>query len=889
MSQRAAGLLALLLALSLPLACGGGSDGGDSPTGPADGQPSVSRVEVTPGADTATALGDTQRYEAVALTSGGDTVTDVSFSWGSSDEAVATVDDGGVAEAVAEGEAEIRATAEGVTGSAAMAVIQQVASVSITPSSATLATVGDTAHFSASATDENGNAVSGAAFVWQSQNHAVATVDSAGVVTSRGNGETSVTVTAQDVPAHATLTVNQAVDHLAFRTGPTDAEAGASMSPAVQVAVLDSAGNVVENAESAVTLSIGTNPGGGTLLGTPTVNAVNGVATFSNVSVDSAATGYTLEASVSGVSSTATSQGFDVSAGPARALAFATEPSDTTAGASFRPAVEVEVRDEFGNPVTSSSAEVRLSLGSNPGNATLEGTTAVSASGGVATFSDLNVQVADSAYTLAASASGLGSGVSGAFAISPGAVSQLAFPTGPSDVEGQEPMTPAVQVELQDSYGNRVTGSSATVDLSLRDDPTGGEASLSGTTSVAATDGVATFSDLSIARPGEEFSIDASVASVPVLRNSDPFDVNLTFDHVDPGNQFTCGLTTADHAYCWGGNFSGELGDGTTAEDSIPQPVSGGHAFTQVEAGFDHACGLTTDGEAYCWGNNSYGQLGDGSTTDSSTPVAVDVSGLTVQNFSQISVGRGHACAIDTNDRLVCWGDNTQGEIGDGTTTERHTPVAVDVSGLPTQTFAQVSAGLSYTCAVTTTNTPYCWGSNNSGQLGDGSGADQTTPVAVDVSGLSTQTFSMVTTAGSTACGLDTTGYPVCWGRNFFGQIGDGTTTDRPTPVEVAIYEPLADLSAGPNASHVCGVTSDGEPICWGENIDGQLGDGTTTNDSLPTRVSTTDSYTMIAGDGGKTCGLTAGGDLYCWGENSFGELGIGSTASHSIPALVVQ
>lgn len=714
MTHRLTGLLACLAFLAASVACGGDDD---SPTGPTDGQASVDRIEVTPGADTLTALGNNQEFEAVALTSGGDTVTGVDFSWSSTDEAVTTVSDQGVAEAVANGDAEIRASTEGVTGSATMAVIQQVSSVSISPSSATLATVGDTTRFSASATDENGNSISDAEFVWQSENHAVATVDSSGLATSQGNGETSITVTAQDVPAHATLTVNQAISQLAFRTEPTSATAGEAIDPAVQVAVLDSAGNVVENAESAVTLSIGTNPGGGTLGGAATVNAVNGVATFSNVWIDMAATGYTLRASVSGVSSSPTSQTFDISAA---------EPD------------------------------------------------------------------------------------------------QLAFRTQPSNTEGQDPISPAVEVAVQDEFGNLVPSSSAEVTLQLEDDPTGRDASLSGTTAVSASSGVATFSDLSVARPGAGFTLVADVIGLSSVE-SVAFDIKLTFVQTDVADLHTCGVTASDHVYCWGNNGSGQLGDGTTAPDSVPVPVATTHSFRQVTAGGAHSCGVTTADEVYCWGNNISGQLGDGSTTDRSTPVAVS----TTNSFRQVTAGPYHTCGVTTADEPYCWGRNSFGRLGDGTTTDRLTPVAVSTAN----SFRQVTAGAVHTCGVTTADEPYCWGLNDSGQLGDGTTATDSTPVAVST----TNSFREVTGGGKHTCGVTTADEPYCWGDNFSGKLGDGTTTDRSTPVAVSTTNAFRQVMGGNN--HTCGVTTTDEAYCWGDNRAGQLGDGTTTARSTPVLV----------------------------------------------------
>jgi len=885
-------LLSILFSV-LVIACSG--DDAESPTDPGDGQPTVDRIEVTPGADTVTALDETRDYDAVALSAGGDTVTTVSFTWSSTDQAVATVDGNGVAEAAADGETEIRASAEGLTGSAALIVDQQPASVTMSPASATLTAIGDTVRLSASAADANGNPVSGADFTWSSGSDAVASVNSAGLVTGRGNGETSITAASGRVSSDATVTVNQAVDHLAFRTGPTSDVAGDTIDPAIKVAVLDAAGNVVEDATSSVTLSFGVNAGGGTLSGPTTVSAESGVVTFDGLWIDRAATGYTLEATVNGNADPATSQAFDISAAAASQLAFRTGPSDTTAGAAMSPAVEVEVRDEFGNLVSSSSASVSMGFGSNPSGATLFGNTNVSASNGVATFGDLSIEVADSAYTLAASASGLDGAVSGTFRIEPAAASRLAFATGPSNVEGLEPIAPAVEVEVVDAYGNRVTDSSATVALALATDPTTGDASgggttLYGTTTVTASDGLATFSSLSLNRPGEGFTVEATSTGLTGT-TSGTFNVNLTFQTVSAVGHHTCGLTTANHVFCWGRNNNGKLGDGTTTTRSRPVAVEGGQQFSYLSAGNEHTCALTTADEPYCWGSNGDGRIGDATTTDRTVPAAVDVSGLATSTFSRISAGSQHTCGVSTSDVAYCWGHNGYGQLGDGSTTARHTPVQV-AGG---QSFSQVQAGGAQSCGLTTGGEPYCWGYNRYGQLGDGTTTDSPTPVAVDVSGLPTQTFVQITAGGSHSCALSTADEPFCWGRNADGQLGDGTFSDSSTPVGVDVSgvtpSTFAQLSA--NGRNTCGLTTNDEPYCWGWNQYGQIGDDTTIVREAPVAVDVSglspQTFRWISTGGAHSCAISTTDAAYCWGRNDTGQLGDGTVTQQSTPVWVIQ
>ncbi|MEA2712852.1 MAG: hypothetical protein QOK27_813 [Gemmatimonadales bacterium] len=310
--------------------------------------------------------------------------------------------------------------------------------------------------------------------------------------------------------------------------------------------------------------------------------------------------------------------------------------------------------------------------------------------------------------------------------------------------------------------------------------------------------------------------------------------------------------------------------------------------FLQVDAGVDHTCGVATDNRAYCWGRNKIGivsggitgsgQLGDGTTTDRHSPVAV-AGGLL---FRQVSAGAYHTCGVTMDYRAYCWGwngssDYGYGQLGDGTTTTRLKPVPV----LGGHQFRQVSAGSFSTCGVSyPDNRAYCWGWNPYGQLGDGTVMERRTPVAV----AGTLRFRQVSAGEGHTCGATTDNVAYCWGLNAAGRIGDSTTVfRRKTPTAVAGGLLFRQLSAG--AGHSCGVTTDDRAFCWGDNHYGQIGDGKTTSiRRWPRAVIGALRFREVIAGSFHTCGQTTTNLAYCWGD---GRLGDGTTMLRRSPVPV--
>jgi alpha-tubulin suppressor-like RCC1 family protein len=361
--------------------------------------------------------------------------------------------------------------------------------------------------------------------------------------------------------------------------------------------------------------------------------------------------------------------------------------------------------------------------------------------------------------------------------------------------------------------------------------------------------------------------------------------VALSFRQVSSGTYHTCGVTTDNRAYCWGRNANGVLGDGTVITRLTPVAV-GGLSFLKVAVGEYHSCGLTTGKRAYCWGYGVQGQLGNGTRTAAQrSPVPVS-GGM---SFEEISAGDSHTCGVrkllllgQTTYRAYCWGINHSGQIGNGTTTNALTPVLVSGG----HSFNRVSAGGFNTCALTSgTNKAYCWG-NGGHKIGDGSTslANRTRPVAV----ASTLAFRQISAGGTHACALvmDRSQRILCWGTNYYGQLGDGTLTHRSSPVIVQGGLRFIQISAGLHTT--CGVTSLlNQAYCWGLNSAGQLGDGTTVNRSVPRAVRGGLQFTQLdPSDGSHNCGV-ARSSGYCWGNNLYGQLGDGTTSRRLTPTKV--
>lgn len=316
---------------------------------------------------------------------------------------------------------------------------------------------------------------------------------------------------------------------------------------------------------------------------------------------------------------------------------------------------------------------------------------------------------------------------------------------------------------------------------------------------------------------------------------------------------------------------------GNSASGSFTVTVSlAGPEIVQLEAGSYYTCAVLGDGTVKCWGNNSWGQLGNGTTTNSPTPTVV--TGIT--DAVAVSANNQHTCALIADGTAQCWGYNAYGQIGNGMM-GGNVLVPTPVSGL-TDAVAITVGGL-HTCALLSDGTVRCWGSNNDGgPLGDGTGVSSATPV--EVSGL---TGAVAITAGSShTCALLDDGTARCWGFNLLRSLGTGSTVNSPVPIPVVGLSNAIGISS--MGFHTCAVLDDGAVKCWGYNERGQIGNGSTYGGGVDlATVSEIDNAAAIEVGFSHTCALLDDGTVSCWGYNNWGQLGNGSTTDSTTPVAV--
>ena len=355
---------------------------------------------------------------------------------------------------------------------------------------------------------------------------------------------------------------------------------------------------------------------------------------------------------------------------------------------------------------------------------------------------------------------------------------------------------------------------------------------------------------------------------------------------VAAGGNHTCVILADGAAACWG-----LAGDGVPLDDdapggaSTPVPVAGGHQFVAITAGGRHTCALDGDGAAWCWGRNTRGQLGNGSTAGSSTPVKVSGS----HQFARISAGTSYTCGVTVHAAPLCWGANDFGQLGvTNGGNDATTPTAVQGG----HSFAEISAGADHTCALTPSNMAWCWGLGIFGKLGDDTGPDamgwwhfRNTPVAV-VTGFG---FSSIAVGRNHSCALTPAGQAYCWGFGAGGQTGLGTSGQAAeaqlVPALVLGSHTFSAITAG--EATTCARSPDGTARCWGAGFTLGAGSGIGQLSAIPVTVSGGHGFAQVSTGQDHTCGVTDAGAVLCWGSGADGKVGDPTNQVRFVPFAV--
>jgi len=350
----------------------------------------------------------------------------------------------------------------------------------------------------------------------------------------------------------------------------------------------------------------------------------------------------------------------------------------------------------------------------------------------------------------------------------------------------------------------------------------------------------------------------------------------------------------------WGDNRSGQLGDDTSANNKqailvINSGVLSGKVITGIAAGALHSVARTENGAVYAWGENANGQLGNGRRTDSDVPVEVDMSGvLEGKLIIDVAAGAGHTLALAADGTIYAWGDNSSGQLGNGTAGDSSVPVAVSVGGaLAGKVVTAIAAGKAHSMARTADGLVYSWGEGSNGELGTGNSIDSNVPIAVTVGGaLAGKTVSAIAAGNNHSLALDSNGIVYVWGDNSLGQLGDGTTNDSNAPKVISrLAAKVITLISTGQSSHSLALASDGSLFAWGNNSNGQLGDGTVEGSStVPVLVVRSGllsgkTITKLAAGGTHSLALATDGEVYSWGSS----LGAGLLADSAVPQLVTR
>ena len=366
--------------------------------------------------------------------------------------------------------------------------------------------------------------------------------------------------------------------------------------------------------------------------------------------------------------------------------------------------------------------------------------------------------------------------------------------------------------------------------------------------------------------------------------------ISCDYSKISGGQYHTCGIRANDsRVLCWGRGSSGQLGDGGTSYNSIPTLITDLSEYVSISAGNLHTCGIRkNDSRVLCWGEGNLGQLGDGSTGDNLIPNFINDTSA----YSSISAGGYHTCGIRANDsRVLCWGEGVYGMLGDGNANVHN--VLNPILTTDSSAYKSLDTISDFTCGIRANDSRVlCWGRGDYGKLGDGNISVHNVPNPILITDFSE--YNEISTGAFHTCGIRTSDSRVlCWGRGISGRLGDGITSDHSVGNPTLTQDSSASRDLNLGFSHNCVIRkSDSRVLCWGYGFLGQLGNGGTADKSVPTLTTDVSAYTILTTGAQHSCGVrTNDSRVLCWGEGSDGQLGDGSIIVHKIlsPNLIID
>jgi len=841
----------------------------------------VVSVAVTPATATLV-MGKTLQLSAVPKDAEGNALGGRTITWTSSAPALATVSAAGLVTAISTGVLTVTATSEEKTGTAELTIQIPVATVTVTPPTASLL-AGQTVQLSAVAKDSLGNTLP-REILWSSSNGLIASVNATGLVTATGSGTATILATSEGVTGTATVT--------AAGGGTTSGGTVAAIAalPSTLALVSGDTGSFAfrpTDASGAVVVQ----PAG--------TSFVTGPVTTSQTQVTSG----TLSCGTSGICTQRLSTQGVPSGAPAVAVPLRVVPQNGGAEGSVTAVVVGTVADSLvGSFVPASVTGVpSVAVGDT---VTIRATLFTAAGAGVASNARFSLQTGTA--TLASCMVGWGTGQvqGGCVKVVPSQAGTVRVIASLPRLGGSASWADTVELSAGTAQVRTITldpatvtlgaGQSATLTATLKDDF---NATLTGrivtwTSSDPAIATVSTTGSVTGVKPGTTTVLAQSggklaTATVTVVSAFEMRGQSLAIGG-DAWIGHTCAIAANGTAFCWGSNSQGQLGDGSNVDRQSPAEVAGSVQFSTIVAGVNHTCGIDRSGAAWCWGGGGPGVLGNGSQNSSQIPTLVSGG----HTFLSLSSGRDHMCGLTVARKVVCWGGNWAGGLGNGKAAwqqngqdnSAHETTPFMIPGLE---FKSVAASSYSTCAVTTAGDTYCWGQNWAGELGIGTTSQYETTPKLVLGGLKFDVVAGSGVQGQTFCGQGESGVIYCWGANWQGQYGTDRNSSSIPRASFISGVKIRSISIGSN--HTCGVADDGNAYCWGQNPLGLLGTASPAENYTPTAVPGISSTAVIVAGVYHTCAISTAGALRCWGQNFDGQLGNGSSTSRAIPDQILS